>query len=72
MKRPIAVCLAALWLAGCSESPRKVEANGTPVPVKIVTVTTQPWPEEYEAMGTVRARTATRWAFRSAQCAFLP
>jgi RND family efflux transporter MFP subunit len=58
MKGPLAVCLAALWLAGCSESPRKVEANGTPVPVKIVTVTTEPWPEEYEATGTVRARTA--------------
>ena len=58
MKASLVVFLTALWLAGCSESPRKVEANGTPVPVKIGTVTTEPWPEQYEAMGTVRARTA--------------
>lgn len=49
---------AVLWLAGCSESPRNVEANGAPVPVHVVTVAAQSWPEEYEAMGTVRARTA--------------
>jgi len=57
MKGSLAVFLATLWLAGCSESPRKVEANGTPIPVKTVTVTAEPWPEEYEATGTVRART---------------
>jgi RND family efflux transporter MFP subunit len=58
MRGPLAVFPAILWLAGCSESPRKVETNGAPVPVKVVTVMAEPWPEEYEAMGTVRARTA--------------
>jgi RND family efflux transporter MFP subunit len=58
MKAPLVVFPAILWLAGCSESPRKVEANGALVPVKVVTVTDEPWPEEYEAMGTVRARMA--------------
>jgi RND family efflux transporter MFP subunit len=58
MKAPLVVFPAIVWLAGCSESPRKVEANGAPVPVKIATVTAEPWPEKYEAMGTVRARSA--------------
>jgi RND family efflux transporter MFP subunit len=58
MKTPLVVFAAILWLAGCSESPRKAEANGAPVPVKSVTVTAEPWPEEYDAMGTVRARMA--------------
>jgi RND family efflux transporter MFP subunit len=58
MKAPFFVLPALLWLAGCSESPRKVEANGVPVPVKTVAITAEPWPEEYEAMGTVRARMA--------------
>jgi RND family efflux transporter MFP subunit len=58
MKGSLVVFPTILWLAGCSESPRKVEANGAPVPVNVVTVTAQSWPEEYEAMGTVRARTA--------------
>lgn len=58
MKWPLTVLLAIFWLAGCSEPPRKVEANGARVPVKVVTVTAQSRPEEYEAMGTVRARTA--------------
>jgi len=56
MKAPLVVFPAVLWLAGCSDAPRKLEANGAPVPVKAVTVTAEPWPEEYEAMGTVRAR----------------
>jgi len=58
MKAPLVVFLVVLWLVGCSEPPRKVEVNGTPVPVKTLTVTAEPWPEEYGAMGTVRARTA--------------
>jgi len=58
MKAPLVVFPVVLWLVGCSEPPRKVEVNGTPVPVKTVTVTAEPWPEEYDAMGTVRARTA--------------
>jgi RND family efflux transporter MFP subunit len=58
MKAPLVIFPAILWLAGCSESPRNVEANGVLVPVNVVTVTSEPWPEEYEAMGTVRARMA--------------
>ena len=58
MKAPLIVFPAILWLAGCSESARNVEVNGALVPVKVVTVTSEPWPEEYEAMGTVRARMA--------------
>jgi|SRR5579859_706994 len=58
MKAPLVVFPAVLWLAGCSDAPRKPEANGAPVPVTVMTVTAEPWPEEYEAMGTVRARTA--------------
>ena len=58
MKASLGVFLAVLWLGGCSESPRKVEAHGAPVPVQIVTVTAESWPEQYQAMGTVRARTA--------------
>ena len=57
MKAPLVIIAAILWLAGCSESPRKTEANGAPVPVKTVTVAAESWPEEYEAMGTVHART---------------
>jgi RND family efflux transporter MFP subunit len=57
MKGPLVIIAAILWLAGCSDSPRKTEANNAPVPVKTMTVTAEPWPEEYEAMGTVRART---------------
>lgn len=56
MRGSLVVFPAVLWLAGCAESPRKVEANGAPVPVNVVTVTAQSWPEEYEAVGTVRAR----------------
>ncbi|MBZ5675688.1 MAG: efflux RND transporter periplasmic adaptor subunit [Acidobacteriia bacterium] len=49
----------ALWLAGCSESPREVASSRTPpVAVSVVTVAEQPWPSIYEATGTVRARTS--------------
>ena len=64
MKAPLVVFSAILWLVGCSGPPRKVEANVAPVPVKTVTVTAEPWPEEYEAMGTVRARMAAALASR--------
>ena len=51
----------ALWLAGCSESPREaITASRTPaVVVGAVTVAEQPVPTIYEATGTVRARTST-------------
>ena len=58
MKAPLVVFPAILWLAGCGEAPRKLGANGAPVPVKTVTVSAEPWPEVYEAMGSVRARMA--------------
>ena len=48
---------AALWLTSCGEPPRKAEAAAAVVPVRTVAVAEQSWPEEYEATGTVRART---------------
>jgi multidrug efflux system membrane fusion protein len=49
----------ALWLAGCSESPREVASSKTPpVAVSVVTAAEQPWSSIYEATGTVRARTS--------------
>jgi len=51
--------LVALWLAGCSESPREVTSSKTPpVAVSVVTVAEQQWPSIYQATGTVRARTS--------------
>jgi len=51
--------LVALWLAGCSESPREVTSSKTPpVAVSVVTVAEQQWPSIYRATGTVRARTS--------------
>jgi len=58
MKAPLVLFAAILWLAGCGEPPRRVEAEGAAVPVKTVTLAVESWPDEYEAMGTVRARTA--------------
>jgi hypothetical protein len=58
MKAPLVIFPAIFWLVGCSEAPRKPEENGVPVSIRTVTVTAEPWPEEYEAVGSVRARTA--------------
>jgi len=51
---------AVLW-TGCggSESHPKAASPALAVPVQTVTVRSQPWPDVYEATGTVRARTAT-------------
>ena len=50
---------SALWLAGCSESPREVTSSKMPsVAVSVVPVAEQQWPSIYEATGTVRARTS--------------
>ncbi|MBZ5593904.1 MAG: efflux RND transporter periplasmic adaptor subunit [Acidobacteriia bacterium] len=57
MKAPLVLSVPVLWLAGCGEPPRKIEADGAAVAVKTATVAAESWPEEYEAMGTVRART---------------
>ncbi|HKW98067.1 MAG TPA: efflux RND transporter periplasmic adaptor subunit [Bryobacteraceae bacterium] len=58
MKAICFIVVPALWLAGCSDSPRKVEGASAPMPVQTVTIAEEAWPEEYEATGTVRARTA--------------
>lgn len=51
---------AAVLLGGCAgpESRPKAASNEPAVPVQAATVANQPWPETYEATGTVRARTA--------------
>ena len=58
MKSALALLISIVWLAGCGETPRKTEAAGTPVPVKTTPVALGSWPDEYEAVGTVRARTS--------------
>jgi len=55
--RFILVLAPVAWLAGCGEAPRKIEAKSAPVSVQSAAVTLESWPEEYEAAGTVRART---------------
>jgi membrane fusion protein, multidrug efflux system len=57
--------VAALW-TGCDSSASHPKAATGPVPdglgtvsVHVVTVRSQPWPDAYEATGTVRARTAS-------------
>jgi len=49
---------AAVW-SGCGgESHPKAAGNAPAVPVQTTTVSSQQWPDMYEATGTVRARTA--------------
>jgi len=57
MKAGLVLFAAALLVAGCGEPPRKIEAVASTIPVKTVVVAAESWPEEYEATGTVRART---------------
>lgn len=54
-----AISFVLLW-SGCAgpESRPKAASNEPAVPVQSATVTSQPWPDAYEATGTVRARTA--------------
>lgn len=48
-----------LGLAGCGSEARKSEPlSAAPVGVRTVAVTSEEWPAGYEAVGTVRARTA--------------
>jgi len=58
--RPAAIGVAVLsFLAGCSSETHKPEAASTaPVAVRTVAATSEQWPARYEAVGTVRARTA--------------
>jgi len=56
---PLSISL--VWLTACgSEQPRRAAPSAsTPVAVQIAAVSSQEWPEVYEATGTVRARTAS-------------
>jgi RND family efflux transporter MFP subunit len=48
-----------LWLAACSEKvAEKPVASAAPVAVSTVTAAIENWPAQYEATGTVRARTS--------------
>jgi len=58
MKGLFVALAAILWLGGCGEPQRKLEASAAAMPVRTVAVAEESWPEEYEATGTVRARTA--------------
>lgn len=49
---------AGLILAGCGSEARKAEPVAPPVVVRTVAATAEQWPAGYEAVGTVRARTA--------------
>jgi len=49
---------AGLVLAGCGTETHKAEPVVAPVVVQTVTAGAEPWPNGYEAVGTVRARTA--------------
>jgi multidrug efflux system membrane fusion protein len=61
---PVWLAVAALW-SGCGSSASNPKAATEPVPdggrsvtVDVVIIHSQPWPEVYEATGTVRARAA--------------
>jgi len=58
MKATLVPVAAVLLAAGCGEPPRKIETAAAAIPVKTIMLAPEPWPEEYEATGTVRARTA--------------
>ncbi|HSB14869.1 MAG TPA: efflux RND transporter periplasmic adaptor subunit [Bryobacteraceae bacterium] len=58
---PLIVVVLLGVLTACGEKPRRSEAasSATPVAVQTVTVKSTEWPQTYEAVGTVRARTST-------------
>ncbi len=59
MKLLFAVPVSALWLASCGGTPpTRQQASPAPVTVRTAAVETLAWPSVYEAVGTVRARTA--------------
>jgi len=49
---------AGLVLAGCGTEVHKAEPVVAPVRVQTITATEEQWPDTYQAVGTVRARTA--------------
>ncbi len=50
---------AAIWLAGCGETPKdKPASSSLAVAVSTVKAATETWPSLYEATGTVRARSS--------------
>jgi len=57
---PLIIVLLLGVLAACGEKPRRSEASAAsaPVAVQTVTVVSAEWPQTYEAVGTVRARTS--------------
>ncbi len=55
---PLTLSLAILTACGGAESRPHAAVATTPIPVQAVAASTQHWPEIYEAIGTVRARTA--------------
>ena len=56
---PLIVSVAMLSACGGSEPHPKAASSAPAVPVQMATVSTQQWPDVYEATGTVRARMAT-------------
>jgi len=60
MRFLLPVLASAAILGGCGggESRPQTASSTAPVPVETVTVVSQQWPDVYEAIGTVRARTA--------------
>jgi len=61
-----AVAMLALALAGCRQAPHKAEASSSPssLAVPVITAASTGWPNIYEAVGTVRARTSVPIASR--------
>lgn len=62
MRRLFFPVIAALAIAGCGSKtePASVEAKSTPVAVHTAMVSQADWPAFYDAVGTVRARTAAQ------------
>jgi RND family efflux transporter MFP subunit len=56
----ISILLTALALAGCSREPNPAStgASAAPLAVQAAAVSIEDWPAAYEAVGTVRARSA--------------
>ena len=56
----VLILVGALVLAGCggADARHAPPPSAAPVPVEVATVSSQSWPDVYEATGTVRARTA--------------
>lgn len=64
MRIPLVLLVLTLAACGGKEVRRENAAPVAPVAVKTVAVSAAEWPVEYEATGTVRARTATQISAR--------